>query len=785
MKSPACVRGFFLPGVNRVPTEVFQFCIMRDSDIGLLPSTWKRSAWSVLVLLVAISAWMVWQALGLQFNYDFEQFFPEDHPETTFYKEFRETFGSDNDFLIVGFEGDSLSSSFLAEVDAEVEALKALPGVETVQSPTRLKLPVRDPLSGMAFQRPLLSWDTDSTLIRDVARLRHRDDVMGTFVSPSGRAVALTLEHTDGLSKAGCDSLATAINLWENKVHGSKSSILDVHVSGRAVAQAYYVGVMEREVIWFVSVGIVLLVAFLWFAFRTVWGVLVPLTVVLVSGLWTLGIMVATGKAVDVMTVVLPTILFVVGISDVVHVLTRYYDERRSDSTHKEAMQRAFREVGLATFLTSVTTALGFLTLLTSSIGPVHDFGVYAAVGVGVAYVLAFTLLPSVMVLAPPPEISKQGSGVFWNGKLHQGLRWTLRNKTVLALAWVAISGVAVFLGSGLKVDNKLIEDLRDDDPFRQQFVFFEKEFAGVRPFELSVTMPESADNMESLRALDDLEQELRTGYGVGALVGPATAVRMAHRGYMGDREEHYSIPTEKSTLRKVLRLIKRSGQWNTLVAKNDRSVRVFGKVEDNGSQAIQIKNNQLNSWCEEHMPEGTTWKVTGTAHLVDVNNASLASDMVGGLGMALIAVAIIAGLLFRSIAMVVLCLITNLLPLAMIAGVMVLMDVDLKVTSGIIFTVAFGIAVDDTIHFLSKLRLQLSQGRTLPVAVKRSFLATGKAIVVTSLILCGGFMTLTSSSFLGTFHIGFLISLTLLFAVLADLTFLPWMVLRWFKAKV
>ena len=166
------------------------------------------------------------------------------------------------------------------------------------------------------------------------------------------------------------------------------------------------------------------------------------------------------------------------------------------------------------------------------------------------------------------------------------------------------------------------------------------------------------------------------------------------------------------------------------------------------------------------------------------MNNASLASDMVGGLGLALVAVAIIAGLLFRSAAMVVLCLITNVLPLVMIAAVMVFMGVDLKVTSGIIFTVAFGIAVDDTIHFLSKLRLQLGHGRTLPVAVKRSFLATGKAIVVTSLILCGGFMTLTSSSFLGTFHIGFLISLTLLFAVVADLTFLPWMILRWFEAK-
>ena len=758
---------------------------MSDPNLDQLPPAWRRNAWAMLAILAATSGWMAWQALGLEFNYDFEQFFPADHPETTFYREFRETFGSDNDFLIVGFEGDSLTADFLAEVDGEVDALRALPGVETVQSPTRLKLPVRDPLSGMAFQRPLLSWDNDSTLAKDVIRLRQRDDVMGTFVSPSGRAVALTLEHTDGLSKAGCDSLAAAVAAWENDVHASKSSILDVHVSGRAVAQAYYVGVMEREVAWFVSVGIVLLVAFLWFAFRTVWGVMVPLTVVLMSGLWTLGIMVATGKAVDVMTVVLPTILFVVGISDVVHVLTRYYDERRADATHQTAMQRAFREVGLATFLTSLTTALGFLTLLTSSIGPVHDFGVYAAVGVGVAYVLAFTLLPSVMVLAPPPVISKSGTGVFWNGALHKALRWTLRHKGILAMAWVGIAGASVVLGSALRVDNKLIEDLRDDDPFRKQFVFFEREFAGVRPFELSVTLPDAADSPASLQALDALEQYLKTDYGVGALVGPATAVRMAHRGYMGDREAYYAIPEDNRVLGKVLRLMKRSGQWNLLVAEDGQRVRVFGKVEDNGSQAIQVKNDKLDAWCKENMPEGSACKVTGTAHLVDVNNASLASDMVGGLGLALVAVAIIAGLLFRSGAMVVLCLITNLLPLAMIAAVMVLMDVDLKVTSGIIFTVAFGIAVDDTIHFLSKLRLQLSQGRTLPVAVKRSFLATGKAIVVTSLILCGGFLTLTSSSFLGTFHIGFLISLTLLFAVVADLTFLPWMVLRWFKAKV
>jgi len=176
-----------------------------------VPALWKRAARAVLAALVLVTAFMGWQAYQLEFNYDFEQFFPADHPETQFYRDFRDQFGSDNDFLIVGFEGDSLSQALLAEVDGHVQVLRDLPAVESVQSPTRLDLPVRDQLSGMAFQRPLLDWADAEQLSKDLARLRARDDVMGNLVSPSGRAVALTLQHAQGLSKAGCDSLAAAV----------------------------------------------------------------------------------------------------------------------------------------------------------------------------------------------------------------------------------------------------------------------------------------------------------------------------------------------------------------------------------------------------------------------------------------------------------------------------------------------------------------------------------------------------------------------------------------------
>ena len=151
---------------------------------------------------------------------------------------------------------------------------------------------------------------------------------------------------------------------------------------------------MQREVALFVSIGLVILVVFLWVAFQSIWGVCIPLLVVLLSGLWTLGTMEMTGKSIDIMTIVLPTIIFVVGISDVVHILSRYYEELRRGASQFQGIQAAFKEVGLATFLTTLTTAVGFLTLMSSSVVPIRDFGIYAA-GVGIAYLLAF-ISPSI-----------------------------------------------------------------------------------------------------------------------------------------------------------------------------------------------------------------------------------------------------------------------------------------------------------------------------------------------------------------------------------------------------
>jgi len=176
--------------------------------------------------------------------------------------------------------------------------------------------------------------------------------------------------------------------------------------------------------------------------------------------------------------------------------------------------------------------------------------------------------------------------------------------------------------------------------------------------------------------------------------------------------------------------------------------------------------------------PDLLQYKITGTSQLIDLNNSYLSKSMIFGLLIAFGVIALIMGILFRSVRIIIIALIPNMLPLLMIGALMGFTGIPLKVSTSIIFTIAFGIAVDDTIHFMSKLKLELAKGKSMLYALKRTYLSTGKAIIVTSIILCGGFVTLIFSGFLGTFYIGVLISLTLLFAVVADLTILPVMLI-------
>lgn len=742
----------------------------------------KIALWAIAILTVLA----VYFSSQLKFDYNFENFFPEDDPDTEYYKYFRSRFETDNDFAVIGLVNKEgiFERSFLERVDSLGDELRKIPDVVEVNSAIDLKQIKRDPLIGQIFERPIIRIDQPDYYKIDSTKIYDNERWVGTFFSEDAKALLIQLRHTEFLSKEGCDTLA--INL-ENCL--LTSGFDEYHVVGRAVGQEYYVNLMQTELMVFVSISIVLVVIFLIIAFRSFWGVWVPITVVLLSIIWTLGTMSVTGKRIDLMLTILPTILFVVGVSDVVHVISRFFEGLRNGMPKLEALKVTFKEIGLATLLTSVTTAIGFLTLLTSSIRPLSEFGIYTAIGVFLAFILAYSLLPAVLVLSKPPRIvEKAPQKIFWNKTLLTAYSWTIRNRIALLISAVGVALLSFWGISKVEVNNFLLEDLKDGDPLKEEFMFFERNFAGARPFELAVTLKDtsmSPFDLEVLKEVDKIDDYLKGTYEVGDVISPAVMVKTAYQTWQGGSNDFYRLPQDQRMVNRMMGMMKgpELKKFVRLYVDDEEGLlRVSGKTDDLGSKIFTVRDQEFLKWAESNINSNLVeLKITGTAKLIDSNNQYLAKNMIGGLLIAFAVIALIAGIMFKSLKMVIISLIPNIFPLIMIGGIMGFSGIYLKVSTSIIFTIAFGIAVDDTIHFLSKLRLQLGEGKSMLYALKRTFISTGKAIILTSIILCGGFLTLVSSDFLGTYYVGLLISLTLLFAVLADLFILPVLVILFY----
>ncbi|MEL7004344.1 MAG: MMPL family transporter [Bacteroidota bacterium] len=453
-------------------------------------------------------------------------------------------------------------------------------------------------------------------------------------------------------------------------------------------------------------------------------------------------------------------------------------------------MPTTFREVGLATFLTSLTTSVGFFTLTTASITPIREFGIYTGIGVFIAFIVAFTLLPSSLMLLPKPKISKKSVNASrWFGVLSRSFLLVLRYRKPVILINVLLIAGSLYGISQIVINTYLIEDLPSDDPLKEGFTFFDQNFGGSRPFEVSVEVKDTTLNIyspEIIQEIEKVESYMKSDFAAGNVASPVTLVKSMHQALNGGANKAFSLPDSERNWRRLdrylNRILKRDDQ-NQVSTKDRRIGRITARVGDIGSSLSLQRTEELKEFIAINTDiEKVSFVVTGTSNLIDKNNEYLAKNMFQGLGIAFGVVALIAGLMFKSVKMVFITLIPNIIPLLIVAGVMGIFGVTLKLSTSIIFTIAFGIAVDDTIHFISKLKLELLKNKSLIYALKRTYLSTGKAIVVTSIILSGGFLILILSSFGGTFYTGLLISLTLGLALVVDLTLLPVFVLLFYK---
>lgn len=743
-----------------------------------------RNAWTALFVLALISVCAGIAMRNVRVDYDFEKFFPNNDPELDRYLEFRERFGHDNDFLLFGIEREDgvFDRELLTRVDTLAARLSRLRRVTKVLSPTRMSEPVITPVG--AFETPYLRFWNDTLIPIDSARIWNDPRIKDYFFTDDAKAMLVVLNAEPNLSKAKCDTLLKDVR---GTLDGNGMS--DVRIVGRIVGQDHYIHTMVKETLFFITASILLLAVFLWIGFRSRLGVIVPIAVVGLAILWQIGLMTALGKPIGILTMLLPTILFVVGMSDVVHILECYLDEIRAGVPRIRAIANTYAEVGLPTLLTAITSAIGFATLGTANIPPLQEFGLYTAFGVLLTFALAFTMLPALLVLTDPNKLLPASNRVSpWSTRLPLLFQWTIRNRRTIMVVFTGIVLVSAWGSSRIKVNNYLLEDLPNNDPLKQGFVWFEERFGGVRPFEMQIAVEEGRTvwDLDVLRRIERVQHYVDTGYHVSGIISPVTLMCSMNKAFNGGDRSFYRLPDDSMECARMAKRMRLLGKEliGGIVSADGRSARLSGRLVDEGGYIHKRKNAQLDAFIAANVGKVLRMEQTGMAYLIDRNNETLSAQLMRGMGLAVLLTALIMLWFFRDWRMVFVALIPNLVPLVFIAGVMGFVGIDLKVSTAIIFSIAFGIAEDDTIHMLAALRQHLRRGLSPAYALKRTYLRTGKAVTVTSLMLLSGFITLIFSDFASVYYMGVLITLTLAFAFVAELLLLPALVMALVRRK-
>ena len=747
--------------------------------------------WSPFVgfFLLLFTAFMGYKATHLKFDYDFEKFFPAEDKDADYFYEHREKFEYDNNFILIALENNKgvFEVPFMQKVSNLTSRLQVetpyVTGVRSITNQNEVSL------FGInnAVERPyvdLKKWAEDTAFInKDSLRIYGSKELLNTLVARDGKSVCVFLKHEDGLSVKKSDTLVKAV-----KKILSEYSFNGIHLAGTTVGQRYYIDKMNSELLFFMALSAVLVILFLFIAFRSGWGILVPQVVIFASMIWVIGGMGLLNSPMNILLTTLPSIMFVVAMSDVIHLVSRYMDALRDGFSKFESIKITVREVGFPTFLTSLTTSIGFFSLYFINVQPVKMFGLIIGIGVLLAFFLSILFLPILFYFFPSPNIIKKRKETIWGKFLPKAYEWIMNHKKRVWIASVIFIGFSILGMTLLKSDNLLMDDLKANDPTKADFSYFDKHYGGYRPFELAVNVIDTnstAWSLNVLKELEEVESYVEDTMGVELKTSLVQSLKVLTRSsHFGD-ESFFKLPTKKRDVKRFRRYLKIAERGTLLplfLDTTERLTRIQGTIPDLGNNIISARTNRFQNYLKQRDFQHIQVRVTGSAYLLDKNIRYLSNSLIYGLLLSIGVVSVIMGLVFRSFRMVLISLLPNTIPLIFIAAIMGYLGIEVKTSTSIIFTIAFGIAVDDTIHLLGKFKFELMKGKSVPEALKHSFIVTGKAMVLTTLILCSGFLLLLFSTFMGTFNMGFLLGITLFVALILDLTLLPLLILAFYK---
>ena len=709
----------------------------------------------------------------VKMDFSIEQLFSQNDPVINRFLNFREEFdGVDNRIFLLYESDDPFSYKNLELNKKMVYAFENIEGVSKVTSLTNIELFTE---GGEYLLSPVYENIPKSIDSLNIAkeRILSSDLLKNYLISEDGKVAAILIEVSDSFNEH--ESRESIVKQIDELQLGTDWTW---HQTGLPIIRTRYVQYMIADNITFLIPVISMLILLLSLLFRSLVGLALPLIVVLLTIIWTLGFMTAAGITINIISYIIPTLLMVVGISDSVHFLVKYYKTLHLLGDKREALTQSLQKIGTAIFLTSITTAIGFGALSMVNIEIVKEFGIFTAMGVFFAFIITVLFIPStLMLLGKTPKTKLEAYSRGYRVKIVKKLITIVRgHPKKIIFTGITITIIGFFGALQINPHSKLLDDLRPGNTLLEDMRLAEDRMGSVLPVEIIITVDEN-ENFQDIQDVavisftDELASYISKIPEIGKVVSVSDYLKAINQAMNDGDKSFYQVPLSREIISQYMLLY--DSEFNSLINSDLTKLRIASQIKDIDSRRSAEIEKELNTYIASVIPEGITAEVTGTAFLALRTNNYLVKNLLGSFLVALIIITFLMIVLFRSVKMAFISILPNIIPMMVMAAVLGFLQIPLRPATAMTFAVAFGIAVDDTLHYLIRYRMELSK-QHYRQANDSTMLGTGIAMMSTTAILSAGFLVLILSQFTPTVEFGMLSVITIITALIGDLTFLP-----------
>lgn len=746
-----------------------------------------RNRTVIILVILAGTLFFAKQWDKMRFTYTEANLLPDKHEVNLEYNSFLERFGEEGNLIVLGVKDSSLfeveklnawnrfSNSFKS-----YEAIETVVGINDLQKLVKNKEKKQFDLEPFITDSIASQEQIDQLQSELFEKFPFYDNFLFNSETKTVRtAIYLKKEivNTSERKDFILDKLVTAVEGFEQEEN------LDVRVSGMPYIRTLNSQLIVNEIGKFITAALLVTSLIFFFFFRSFRATLISMFVVIIGVMWTFGILGILEYEITVLTALIPPLIIVIGIPNCIFLINKYQHEVNKHGNKAKSLQRVISKIGNATLMTNVTTASGFATFIFTKSKLLQEFGTVASLSILAIFILCLLIIPIVYSIMPMPKdkhlehLNKRWINAFvdWMERMVKHRKITVY-VTSLILLIASIIGIYQ-----IRISGSLIEDMPKQSEFFEDIRFFEHEFNGIMPLEIMVNTGQKKGVMKlaNLKRMNTLEDLIIETPELSKPISVVSLVKYSKQAYYNGNPKYYQLPTSQENSF-ILSYAKKSSadvdMLKNFVDSTGQYARITTFMKDIEIEKMERIEENLRNKIEKVFPSDKyEVTITGKAYLFQKGTRYLVRNLILSLSLAILLISIFMAYMFRSFRMIVISLIPNILPLLITAGLMGYLGVPIKPSTILVFSIAFGISVDDTIHFLAKYRQELQANHwKIRKSVYAALRETGVSMFYTSIVLFFGFSVFIISSFGGTVALGALVSATLLFAMLANLILLP-----------